>query len=392
MTGSLQVKGDRFYAVLNFKDRAGVRRQKWINLHMPVKGNRRNAEVRLGELIAQYQGIEVVEPMYKLLSHHVRDWVEYNSPHIAHTTTDQYRNMLSLHIAPYFDARGITLAKVTPGDLEDYYRFKVTQGLSPNTVIKHHAIIRSSLQWALKHQYIKNNPADLADKPPRVRYIPNEPYSVDEMVQLLRLTQNEPIAVPIFLAAFYGLRRSEVLGLRWSAIDFQSGWITIGTTVVREKVGKNIVSTIHDRTKTQYSRRSLPLCDYTYNYFRFLREHQLSQQRLCGTSYNPNFLDFVCVDDIGNLLNPDFVSQKFQGLLVKNGLRHIRFHDLRHSCATIMLYLGYNLKDIQTWLGHSNFSFTANTYIHSSKESHLNMAKTLSAHLPPLIEMCTIIE
>jgi integrase len=109
------------------------------------------------------------------------------------------------------------------------------------------------------------------------------------------------------------------------------------------------------------------------------------QQSLCGTSYNQNYLDFVCVDDMGMLLQPDFVSQKFQKLLAKYNLRPIRFHDLRHSCATIMLYLGYSMKDIQTWLGHSNYSFTANTYVHSSKESHIQMAETLSSKLPPLI-------
>jgi integrase len=88
---------------------------------------------------------------------------------------------------------------------------------------------------------------------------------------------------------------------------------------------------------------------------------------------------------MGMLLQPDFVSQKFQKLLTKYNLRPIRFHDLRHSCATIMLYLGYSMKDIQTWLGHSNYSFTANTYVHSSKESHIQMAETLSSKLPPLI-------
>ena len=295
--------------------------------------------------------------------------------------------MLRLHIAPYFDLKQITLAKLTPGDLEDYYRKKVAEGLNPNTVIKHHAIIRSSLQWAMKHQYIRYNPADLADKPSRIRYQANDPYSVEEIIELLSLTQYEPIAVPIFLAAFYGLRRSEILGLRWSSIDFQSGWFYIDTTVVKEKIGDNIVSTVRENTtKTQYSKRMLPLCPYTYNYFQSVKNHQLMQQQLCGTSYNQHYSDFVCVDNMGMLLQPDFVSQKFQKLLAKYGLRPIRFHDLRHSCATIMLYLGYSMKDIQTWLGHSNYNFTANTYVHSSKDSHVNMAETLSAQLPPLIE------
>lgn len=144
--------------------------------------------------------------------------------------------MLNNHIAPYFNSRGITVGSVTPGDLADYYRFKVAEGLSPNTVIKHHAVIRSALQWAMKYQYIRYNPADLATRPSKVHYQANDPYSVEEIVQLLTLTQNEPIAVPIFLSSFYGLRRSEALGLRWSNIDFQNGWIHIITTVVNNNI------------------------------------------------------------------------------------------------------------------------------------------------------------
>lgn len=386
MTGSLQIKNDLFYAVLNFKDKNGKRKQKWIPLHLPVKGNKRKAESILQKLIMQYQELEYIEPVKMLLSQYIEKWIERDKAHVTVTTYNQYVNMLKLHIAPYFDSRGITVVKVTPGDLEDYYRFKVAEGLSPNTVIKHHAIIRSALQWALKHRYIQYNPADLADKPARIRYQPNEPYSVQEVIQLLTLTQNEPIAVPIFLAAFYGLRRSEILGLRWSSINFNTGWFYIDTTVVREKIGNNIVSQVRENTtKTQYSKRMLPLCQYTYNYLQSVRKHQLMQMELCGTSYNLTYFDFVCVDDMGMLLQPDFVSQKFRSLLQKYGLCHIRFHDLRHSCATIMLYLGYTMKDIQTWLGHSNYNFTANTYVHSSKESHMQMAQSLSTYLPPLL-------
>lgn len=385
MTGSLQVKSDKYYAVLNFKDQNGKRVQKWICLHLSVKGNKRKAEAMLRDLLVQYQDLDSIEPINTLLSQHIAKWIEYDRPHITVTTANQYVNMLNNHIAPYFNERNITVGSVTPGDLEDYYRAKVAEGLSPNTVIKHHAIIRSALQWALKHQYIRFNPADLATRPSKVHYQANEPYSVEEVAQLLTLTQNEPIAVPIFLACFYGLRRSEALGLRWSNIDFQSGWIHISTTVVKEKIGDNVVSTIRDdTTKTEYSRRSLPLCPYTYNYFCDLRNRQFAQMQLCGMSYKQEFLDFVCVDGMGMLLQPDFVSQKFQKLLEKYGLRPIRFHDLRHSCATILLYLGYTMKDIQTWLGHSNYSFTANTYVHSSKESHVQMAQAFSDNLPAL--------
>lgn len=383
MTGTLQTKGSKFYAVLNFKNESGQRVQKWINLHLPVRGNRRRAEEMLHDLIEEYQGIESVAPMNTLLSKHIEKWLEMNRARLSGTTYDQYVSILKNHIAPYFDRMGLTLSKLTAGDLEDYYMYEVSHGLNPNTVIKHHAVIRTALQWAYKHRYIKENVADLATRPERRKYRGAQPYSVEEVAQLLQLTQNEPIAVPIFLAAFYGLRRSELLGLRWSSIDFQTGWLEISTTVVKEMHGSKLVSVVRDNTtKTDYSERRLPLCQYSYQYLWNLRQRQLAQAKMCGEMYNREYMDFVCVDTMGNLLKPDFITRKFPKLLEKYQLRKIRFHDLRHSCATIMLYLGYTLKDIQTWLGHSNYNFTADTYIHSAPSSHQAMASSLAAHLP----------
>ncbi len=203
---------------------------------------------------------------------------------------------------------------------------------------------------------------------------------------MLQVTANEPIAIPIFLARFYGLRRSEALGLRWSAINFEEGAFSIVTTVVREKQGKEIKTVVRDNTtKTEFSMRTLPLCPYTYQYFTALWQKQQYQRQLCGSSYDTRFLDFVCVDAMGTLLQPDYITQKFPQILDKYGLRRIRFHDLHHSCATIMLYLGYTLKDIQTWLGHSNYNFTADTYIHSGIEVHEQVAEKLSEKLGVLL-------
>lgn len=386
MTGSLQIKNGKYYAVLNFKDENGKRVQKWFSLDLEVKGNKRRAECMLHELLVQYQGIERIKPLNTLLSQHIAAWLEMDRPKIAVTTYNQYVNILNLHLAPYFDARKITLGNVTAGDLEDYYTFKIANGLSPNSLIKHHAIIRTALQWAFKHRYIRENVADFATKPERIKYCSPQPYSVSEVAQLIQVTQHDSIAVPIFLACFYGLRRSEALGLRWSAIDFERGTLSISATVVKEKIDGQIKTVVRDGvTKSDSSCRTLPLCTYTYQYFVNLYHAQQYQRNLCGASYNSSYLDFLCVDGMGNLLQTDYVTQKFKKLLEHYGLRHIRFHDLRHSCATIMLYLGYSLKDIQTWLGHSNYNFTADTYLHTAPTAHLQMANTYSEKLEELI-------
>jgi len=386
MTGSLQIKGNKYYAVLNFKDSSGKRVMKWISLNLTVKDNKRKAEAMLNELIATYQGYEAIEPMNLLFSQHIAQWLEANRPNIAQTTYDQYVNILNNHIKPYFDTRGITVSKLTAGDLEDYYTFKISSGLSPNSVIKHHAVMRTALQWGVKHKYIRENVADFANKPTHVRYQGAEPYSIQEIANLLACTQNEPIAVPIFLAAFYGLRRSEILGLRWNAIDFLQGTLSITTTVVREKHNGEIITVVRDHTtKSETSMRTLPLCPYTQQYFTALWNMQQNQRTLCGNCYDTRYLDFVCVDQMGTLIQPDYVTSKFAQLLTKYGLRPIRFHDLRHSCATIMMYLGYSLKDIQMWLGHSNYNFTADTYVHSGVGAQEQMALSMSERLGELL-------
>ena len=130
--------------------------------------------------------------------------------------------------------------------------------------------------------------------------------------------------------------------------------------------------------------RVLPLPLYLSVFFKFAAVSSLPK-KLCGNCYDTRYTDFLCVDQMGTLLQPDYITQKFQQILVKHSLRRIRFHDLRHSCATIMLYLGYTLKDIQTWLGHSNYSFTADTYIHSGVGVHEQMAERLSEELQMLL-------
>ncbi len=143
MTGSLQIKGENYYAVLNFKDKSGKRIQKWINLNMTVKGNKRRAETALNELLVQYQDYENIEPMNLAVSQLVARWLEIDRPNITATTYDQYYLILTKHIQPYFNPLGITVMKLTAGDLEDYYAYRVKCGLSPNSVIKHHAMIRA---------------------------------------------------------------------------------------------------------------------------------------------------------------------------------------------------------------------------------------------------------
>ena len=198
------------------------------------------------------------------------------------------------------------------------------------------------------------------------------------MFQVARGTHLE---IPVFLGAFYGFRRSEVLGLKWDAIDFENNTITINHTVTSFNLEGKQMEIEQDTTKTKSSLRTLPLVPTFKERLLAIRDQQDENRRLCGRCYDRRYLDYICVDEMGKRLSPNYLSAAFPRLLEVNGLRHIRFHDLRHSCASLLLANGVPMKQIQEWLGHSDFSTTANIYAHLDYSSKLSSAEAMIAGL-----------
>ncbi|MEG0339004.1 MAG: site-specific integrase [Oscillospiraceae bacterium] len=377
MTGSLQIKSGTYYAVLNFKDKEGKRKQKWISTELETRGNKRKAEQMLNDLKTQYDESDYIAPNKILFCDFLKEWIDLNKPNVQVTTYDGYIHMMRKHIYPYFQKSGILLAKMRPMDIQKYYAVKSAEGLSPNTVIKHHAVIRSALQYAVKSHLLRENVADLVDKPKREKYQASF-YNKDELMQLFKTVQGSLIEVPVMIASCYGLRRSEILGLRWSSIDFDHRLLTVCNKVVRGKDSSGkLVSMAQTKLKSETSNRTLPLCDAMIRYLMRVRENIANNQKIMGTAYNHKYDAYICVNPLGNLIQPDYITNAFPKLLQKNGLRRIRFHDLRHSCATLLLSLGYSMKDIQEWLGHSDFMITANTYTHSDYKNKVKMINSV---------------
>ena len=182
----------------------------------------------------------------------------------------------------------------------------------------------------------------------------------------------------IQLAAFYGLRRAEVMGLRWEAIDFEAKTLTIRHIVTSTRIDGKKILVEADRAKTKSSLRTLPLVDPIAERLKAVKEQQEYNQKICGNCYNQEYLGYVFVDAMGNLIQPDSVTTGFPQLLKENGLRRIRFHDLRHSCASLLLKEGVPMKQIQEWLGHSDISTTANIYAHLDSQSKNLSARTMA--------------
>lgn len=189
-------------------------------------------------------------------------------------------------------------------------------------------------------------------------------YDSAEVQKLFEAAKGSKLEIPIFLGAFYGLRRSETINLKWDAIDFRNDTITIRHTVVSCYFDGKQVQKAQDITKTKSSMRTLPLIPAFKELLQHKKQQQNEFQRMCGKSYNKDYLGYICVDEMGRLLSPHYLTEAFAKLLKTHGLRKIRYHDLRHSCASLLLANGVPMKQIQEWLGHSDFSTTANVYAH----------------------------
>jgi integrase len=186
----------------------------------------------------------------------------------------------------------------------------------------------------------------------------------------------------VILAAFYGLRRSEVIGLKWSAIDFEAKTFSIQHIVTQAHVDGKSVEVVKDRTKTKKSRRSLPLVPPFEKLLMQLKDQQALNRRLCGKMYNTEHSDYIYVNDMGERIKPGYLTMHFPILLEKNGLRRIRYHDLRHSCASLLHANGVSMKEIQAGLGHSTISTTANIYTHLNFESKVASANAIIGIFP----------
>ena len=381
--GSVQEKGGYLHTVISYTDNDGKRKQKWQSTGLTAKGNKRKAQELLKERIDELEmTLEREETQIPDMpfSQFMSNWLAMIKPTVLITTYGSYQYFIEKRINPYFDEKNITLQKIRTVDIQEYYNTMLSKGTKWNSVAKHHAVIRKALDYAVKMDYILVNPAVKIETPKRQKFIA-EHYNRDELQELFEAVKGDLLEVPVILSAFDGLRRSEALGLKWRAIDFEQKTLCIKHTVCRISVDGKDVIVRKDTTKNKTSLRTLPLIPDVEKLLLKTKKQQESNRRKCRNAYNKEFLDYVCVDDMGNLLRPDYLSQHLQTVLKRNNLKHIRYHDLRHSCASLLLANGVSLKEIQDWLGHSDFSTTANIYSHLEYGAKVKSANKIAENL-----------
>jgi len=265
--------------------------------------------------------------------------------------------------------------------LQDYYQHELDSGLSASTVVHRHANIRKCLHYAYQLGLINTNPADRINRPRPARYEAVF-YNHQELSNLFHAIHGDPLEFAVICAAFYGMRRSEVIGLKWDCIDFERKTITIKHVVTEANLYGKKTLVVKDRPKTKSSRRTLPLVKPFEDMLHYMRQQQRQNQWLCGRSYCKDYLDYIYVDQLGELIHPDQITKHFKSFLIKHGMRVIRYHDLRHSCASLLYACGVNLKEIQEWLGHSDISTTANIYTHLDYSNKLSSVNAILPHYP----------
>lgn len=382
VTATLQKKKNIYYAVLYYKDEFNNIQRKWISTKLKVKNNKKLAERKVEEIRYEYEktlnekptlsGLDVNNKANIKFCDFMLNWLEIIKPRVVKTTYAGYERIVKGKVYNYFKKLDVSLKDLKPYHIQDFYTELYKLGLKGNTILRYHANIRKALQYAVKCELILTNPADKVDKPKKEQYIATY-YNKSELNDLFVAIRDTPIKLPVLIASYYGLRRSEVLGIKWDAIDFDNKTIIIRHTISQTKVDGKLQIVAEDKTKNQSSYRTLPLIPEIEELLLEEKANQEYNKKIFKKSYL-NKDGYVCVNTDGSILKPDYVSHKFNQILKNNNLRPIRFHDLRHSCASLLLSNKVSMKDIQIWLGHSSYNTTANIYTHVDIESKQNSA------------------
>lgn len=383
VAGHLQEKNGMFYVVLNYRDENGKRKTPWISTNLPVRGNKKRAEnfmmdVRRNFVPPNVQRIEEREAMQKgdiLFTDFLLKWLRVAKSTVKLTTYASYEMMATRIIIPYFETLNIKLKELTTEDIQEFYSAQLER-VSANTVVHYHAVIHRALKYAVKIKTIQSNPAVNVERPRKEKFIGSF-YDKKEINTLFDIIQGHPLEVAIKLAAFYGLRREEIIGLKWTAIDFENNTLTIQHTVTECNLDGKHIEVASDTAKTDSSLRTMPLVTNSREMLLAKKEKQEHYRKLCGRSYCKEYLDYIFVNEMGERWKPRYLSDGFKRILEQNGLRRIRFHDLRHTCASLLLANNVPMKKIQEWLGHSDFSTTANIYAHLDFQSKISSAEAM---------------
>ncbi len=292
-------------------------------------------------------------------------WLENTiRPFRAVSTCYGYQKIIDNHLAPALGS--LRLQALTAVHLQQYMTQKLSEGLSPNTIRKHHTLISTALRLAVRQNMLSRNVAECVD-PPRKELAEHFYYSPEQVSQLFRLLEGHPLEPAVKLAGYLGMRRSEICGLKWDHVDLEAGVLYI--CEARTAVGGQAVD---KGPKSPSSQRHMAIGGMTdlWDLLRQLHQRHLRERLLHGPDYNPQ--GFV-LNHSGKPYAPDYISNRFSTLIREAGLPKLTLHGLRHSFASIANSQRVSLYSICKALGHSNTTITSQIYTHLFDETHLDV-------------------
>jgi integrase len=362
MTGSLKKRSEGSWSIVLYLGRdlvTGKKRQKW----QTYRGNKKGAQAELARLLHELNTGAYIEPVKLTVGDFLEKWLDdYAKVNVGGKTFERYVGIVRQHLIPALGS--ILLTRLQPLHIQTCYSKSLEcgrkdgrpGGLSPQTVVHHHRVLREALKQAVRWQLLPRNAAD-AVQPPKAQY--HEVNALDEArtAWLFDAAAGTRLHIPILLAITTGMRRGEILAVRWRDLDLDARLATVQRSLQETKGGL-----VFKPPKSHRSRRPIELPTITVELLKEHRESQENLKRDLGSDYHDG--DLVCCREDGKTWRPSAFTSSYRALLKRRKVDNIRFHDLRHSHASQLFRDKVNAKVISERLGHSKVAFTLDVYSH----------------------------
>lgn len=310
----------------------------------------------------QQQGTLVVAPQQKVGAFLVQWLEDVHKYAVRPRTYERYESIIRVHLGPGIGHH--QLQKLTPQHLQRFYTQKLEAGLSPTTVASFHKMLHLALEKAVRWNLVSCNVCDAVD-PPRIRHYEIQPLNREQIQQFLAAVAGHRLEALFVLAVATGMRKGELMALKWQDINFSTKTLQVRRilTHVPAKLRGGKGGYEEAEPKTERSRRNIAIAPFALEKLKQHRVQQLEAKLKAGPLWKENDLVFCSLVG-GHLHTSRDVYVQFKKLLKRAGLPNIRFHDLRHSAATVLLDLGIHPKVVQEMLGHSQIGMTMDIYSH----------------------------
>ena len=350
----------------------GKRRQGTKTVH----GKEKDAKLELARIELEIDDGKYLEPSRMDLKQFLHKWLkDYAKYNVNPKTYEEYERIIETNLIPGLGH--ISLSKLKPLHIQEYYTAMLESGskigrggLSPQTVKNHHRLLHRALVLAVKWRLIAENPADGASPPTPARKETNILDGLG-MARLLEAAQGTRLYIPILIATTTGMRRGEILALRWEDLNFKTGLLKVRRSLGQTKEGLFI-----KEPKTPSGYRPVLLPSFVVDALRRHKAEQAKLRLLLGPDYQDKE-GLICVKEDGSQYPPNRLTRNFEDFVKRLDLPHIRFHDLRHSLATLLADENVNVKATSERLGHSDVAFTLQRYTHVSPHMQREAAEAI---------------